>query len=370
MASYARRFVAAGRAPRRRLLRHDAGAHAPDARRRARRRRPAAVPARPGRPCPPSAPPPDRAAGAAGREVAPGERARARPVRRSPSSSTPPRGYATQEFVEQARQLRIRGVDALLVTDRPASRARMSAARGRAARRAAGRHRDRAAVPLPRSPPRRRCRPSCSARTRSGCATCCSSPASRLRRGDYPDATRVSRWTRSASTNAVSAAQSRHRHRRSADRRADRVPHRRARQPLVARPRRGGAALSLQGRGRRRVRDDRAGVRRRGRGAFPGPGARGRRCRSSSPSARSSSLRRSRAAGQRSARPARPAGARRADAPGGHRGTEAAEGVAIAQELVEAVRPFAQGHRGAREPRPDLVFPVIARTLEHGAQIR
>jgi homocysteine S-methyltransferase len=37
----------------------------------------------------------------------------------------PPRGHATQEFVELGRQLRIRGVDALLVTDRPASRARM-----------------------------------------------------------------------------------------------------------------------------------------------------------------------------------------------------------------------------------------------------
>jgi methionine synthase I (cobalamin-dependent)/5,10-methylenetetrahydrofolate reductase len=43
-------------------------------------------------------------------------------------------------------------------------------------------------------------------------------------------------------------------------------------------------------------------------------------------------------------------------------GSEAAEGIAIAQELVESVRPFAQGIvvSGAR---PDLVFPVIARTL-------
>ncbi len=38
----------------------------------------------------------------------------------------PPRGHASHEFVELGRQLRIRGVDALLVTDRPASRARMS----------------------------------------------------------------------------------------------------------------------------------------------------------------------------------------------------------------------------------------------------
>ena len=38
----------------------------------------------------------------------------------------PPRGHATHEFVELGRQLRIRGVDALLVTDRPASRARMA----------------------------------------------------------------------------------------------------------------------------------------------------------------------------------------------------------------------------------------------------
>jgi homocysteine S-methyltransferase len=38
----------------------------------------------------------------------------------------PPRGHGSQQFVELGRQLRIRGVDALLVTDRPASRARMS----------------------------------------------------------------------------------------------------------------------------------------------------------------------------------------------------------------------------------------------------
>jgi homocysteine S-methyltransferase len=49
-------------------------------------------------------------------------------------------------------------------------------------------------------------------------------------------------------------------------------------------------------------------------------------------------------------------------------GTEAAEGLAIAYDLVEAVRPFAEGIvvSGAR---PDLVFPVIARTLSP-AQIR
>jgi homocysteine S-methyltransferase len=49
-------------------------------------------------------------------------------------------------------------------------------------------------------------------------------------------------------------------------------------------------------------------------------------------------------------------------------GTEAAEGVAIAQELAEAIRPYAQGIvvSGAR---PDLVFPVIARTLD-AAQFR
>jgi methionine synthase I (cobalamin-dependent)/5,10-methylenetetrahydrofolate reductase len=38
----------------------------------------------------------------------------------------PPRGHATAEFVELGRLLRIRGVDALLVTDRPAGRARMA----------------------------------------------------------------------------------------------------------------------------------------------------------------------------------------------------------------------------------------------------
>jgi homocysteine S-methyltransferase len=38
----------------------------------------------------------------------------------------PPRGHATADFIELGRQLRIRGVDALLVTDRPVSRARMA----------------------------------------------------------------------------------------------------------------------------------------------------------------------------------------------------------------------------------------------------
>ena len=42
---------------------------------------------------------------------------------------------------------------------------------------------------------------------------------------------------------------------------------------------------------------------------------------------------------------------------------ERAEGVAIAQALVDAVRPFAQGIvvSGAR---PDLVFPVVGRALD------
>src|SRR4029453_13080388 len=38
----------------------------------------------------------------------------------------PPRGHATGGFVELGRRLRIPGVDALLVPDRPASRARMA----------------------------------------------------------------------------------------------------------------------------------------------------------------------------------------------------------------------------------------------------
>ena len=113
------------RAPGRRLLRHDAGAHAPDARRR------------------------HGAGGRRPRRRDPGDRVRRRrrrrsctPVPRAEKSRLasalsrgqfvlaveldPPRGHATQEFVELGRQLRIRGVDALLVTDRPASRARMA----------------------------------------------------------------------------------------------------------------------------------------------------------------------------------------------------------------------------------------------------
>ena len=64
-------------------------------------------------------------------------------------------------------------------------------------------------------------------------------------------------------TNVVDPAQPRPRRRRPADRRADGVPRRRHGQSGGGRPRRGAAAVRVQGRGRRRVRGDAAGLRRR-----------------------------------------------------------------------------------------------------------
>ena len=82
--------------------------------------------------------------------------------------------------------------------------------------------------------------------------------------GDYPDATAVFDVDSIGLTNVVARLN------RGIDiggqpiGQPDRVPHRRRGQSRRARPRRGGAALRLQGRGGRRVRDHPAGLRRGG----------------------------------------------------------------------------------------------------------
>ena len=160
-------------------------------------------------------------------------------------------------------------VDALLVTDRPASRARM--------------------VPLAAAllwNGRRASKRCCSSAAASagwrmqaellgahalGLRNILVVTGEPARRADYTDRRCSSKRTRSASptpspgsiTAPIWAA---------SDRRADVVPHRHPRQPVVARSRRGSAPLSLQGRRRRRVRHDRAGIRRRRRDPLPQPG--------------------------------------------------------------------------------------------------
>ena len=79
--------------------------------------------------------------------------------------------------------------------------------------------------------------------------------------GDYPDATGRVRRRLDRPHQRRRAAESRLRRRRPADRRADRLPHRRVGQSRGAQPRRGAAAVRVQGRGRRRVRRHAADLR-------------------------------------------------------------------------------------------------------------
>ena len=273
---YARRFIAAGV----RLVGGCCGTTPEHIRQIARGRRTAPVaggaPARRRRHVRPRSPPPRRPPVPRGREVAAGQRAVARPVRASAVELAPPRGHADAGLVERgARSCASAASTRCSSPTARAAGARMSAlAAALLLEQQAGvetvlqyRCRDRNCSA---------CSPSCSARTRSGCATSCSSPASRRGR---PTTRRDLRRSTSDSIGADQrggAAQSRPGHRRPADRRADRVPHRRR----ASTPRRststGGAALPLQGRGGRRVRDDRAGLRRRRRGPFPDPRARRR----------------------------------------------------------------------------------------------
>ena len=80
--------------------------------------------------------------------------------------------------------------------------------------------------------------------------------------GDYPDATAVFDVDSIGLTNVVSRLNHGQRRRRPADRRADRLPHRRVGEPGRHESRRRTPAVRVQGRGRRRVRADAADLRR------------------------------------------------------------------------------------------------------------
>jgi methionine synthase / methylenetetrahydrofolate reductase(NADPH) len=278
----------------------------------------------------------------------------------------PPRGHATQEFVDLGRQLRIRGVDALLVTDRPASRARMAPLA--------------AALLLERQAGietvlQFRCRERRLAAMQAellgahalGLRNILVVTGEPVRRSDYTDATALVEADSIGVTNAVSRLnhgtdlggqpigeptafhtgvrvspssldldEELRRYRYKAEAGAEfamtepvfdvaDVTHFRARGrdvdlPLVVTVRTLGSLREAE------------------RLANEVPGQR-------VPQALVERMRQA-----------------------AHAGTEAAEGVAIAQELAEAVRPFAQGIV-VSGGRPDLVFPVIARALS-AAQFR
>ena len=272
----------------------------------------------------------------------------------------PPRGHATQEFVELGRQLRIRGVDALLVTDRPASRARMAPlAAALLLERQAGietvlqfRCRDRRLAGM---------QAELLGAHALGLRNILLVTGEPTRRADYPDATVIVEADSIGVANAVSRLnhgtdlggqpigeptafhtgvrvspssldldEEVRRYRYKAEAGAEfamtepvfdvaDVAHFRARAREVDLP----LVVTIRALGSLREAE---------RLANEVPGQR-------VPQGLVERMRQAAAAG-----------------------TEAAEGVAIAQELVEAVRPFAQGIvvSGAR---PDLVFPVIARTL-------
>jgi homocysteine S-methyltransferase len=278
----------------------------------------------------------------------------------------PPRGHATQEFVELGRQLRIRGVDALLVTDRPASRARMAPlAAALLLERQAGietvlqfRCRDRRLAGM---------QAELLGAHALGLRNILLVTGEPTRRGDYPDATVLVEADSIGVANAVSRLnhgsdlggqpigeptafhtgvrvspssldldEEVRRYRYKAEAGAEfamtepvfdvaDVAYFRTRAREVDLP----LVVTIRTLGNLREAE---------RLANEVPGQR-------VPQALVERMRQASAAG-----------------------TEAAEGVAIAQELVDAVRPFAQGIvvSGAR---PDLVFPVIARTLST-AQIR
>ena len=278
----------------------------------------------------------------------------------------PPRGHATQEFVELGRQLRIRGVDALLVTDRPASRARMAPlAAALLLERQAGvetvlqfRCRDRRLAGM---------QAELLGAHALGLRNILLVTGEPTRRADYPDATVIVEADSIGVANAVSRLnhgtdlggqpigeptafhtgvrvspssldldEEVRRYRYKAEAGAEfamtepvfdvaDVAHFRARAREIDLP----LVVTIRTLGSLREAE---------RLANEVPGQR-------VPQGLVERMRQAAAAG-----------------------TEAAEGVAIAQELVEAVRPFAQGIV-VSGGRPDLVFPVIARTLA-AAQIR
>ena len=143
----------------------------------------------------------------------------------------PPRGYRADALVEQARQLRIHGVDLVNIPDGPRAGARMSALAAAMPDPAAGR--------VSRPILHYACRDRNLLGMQSDLLGAHSMGVRNLlivtgdppQVGDYPDATAVFDVDSIGLTNVVATAEPRPRHRRAADRPADGVPHRRGGEP-------------------------------------------------------------------------------------------------------------------------------------------
>ena len=191
----------------------------------------------------------------------------------------PPRGYRAESLVEQARHLRIHGVDLVNIPDGPRATGRMSALA------AAVMVQQQAGV---ETILHYACRDRNMIGMQSDLLGAHAMDVRNLllvtgdppRVGDYPDATAVFEVDSIGLDESGRAAEPRARHRRAGHRPGDGVSHRRGGQPGRVRSRPGDPPLRVQGRGGRRVRDHAAGVRRGGDAASSSSGssASGFRC--------------------------------------------------------------------------------------------
>ena len=268
----------AQRARRRRLLRDDARAHPADQdggarrspRRRACRRRHGDAAVAPPRPRAPRRRAAPAAAGPARREVAARARAGARHVRRGRRAAAAARLRGATDVVERARDAQDPRRRRRQHPRRPARRRaheRAVARRARSSSRRASRRCCTTPVAIATCSASSR---TCSARTRWAAQPAAHHRRSAARRRLLRTRPPCSTSIRSASPTSVARLNHGLRRRRAGHRRADGVPHRRVGQSRGAEPRRGAAAVRVQGRGGRRVRGHAAGVRRRGVRALPG----------------------------------------------------------------------------------------------------
>ena len=175
----------------------------------------------------------------------------------------PPRGLRSRAARRAgARALKIRGVDSVNIPDGSArARAHERAVAGRCSSSSRPASRRSCTTPVATATCSA-CSRICSAPTRWGCATCCSSPAIPAESATIPTRRPCSTSTRSAYQRRVAAE-----HGLDVGGQAigapTGVPHRRVRSiPAALEPRRRAAALRLQGRGGRRVRRHAARLRR------------------------------------------------------------------------------------------------------------
>ena len=168
-----------------------------------------------------------RRSSAAG-QVAPGERAGARAVRRHASSSRRRAAMRATTLIEQARAAEdSRRRRRCTIPDQAGSGAPHERAGDGRAGRAAGRHRDRAPATRAATHLLGDAVAICSARTRWASAICCSSPAIRRSAANIPTRPSVLRSRFDRLDQRRHAPQPGHRHRRPGHRQADGVSHRR-----------------------------------------------------------------------------------------------------------------------------------------------